>query len=102
MTIVQEAIESHESKLSFGLYPEEKVMFRTYPDGAIKSPFPNIVASLWFHMSLDKINHSRTIYGTLDLLGDIGGLSDAFFALGGIIVTFFSFLMGNNLDKLLI
>ena len=53
-------------------------------------------------MSLDKINHSRTIYGTLDLLGDIGGLGDAFSALGRLIVALSSLIMGSNLDKLLI
>ena len=30
--------------------------------------------------------HKRTIYGPLDLLGDVGGLADALIAIGGAVI----------------
>ena len=100
--MIKETIESNERKLGFGLFPAEKVLFRTFIDATLKSPFPGAISGVFVHMSLDEIKHSRTIYGTLDLLGDIGGLQDILFQIGGYVVTFISFFTGSSLNSLLI
>ena len=100
--MIKETIESNERKLGFGLFPAEKVLFRTFIDATLKSPFPGAVSGIFVHMSLDEIKHSRTIYGTLDLLGDIGGLSDMLFQIGGYAVALVSFFTGSGLNSVLI
>ena len=71
-------------------------------DATMKSPFPDTIAGLFVHMSLDQIKHSRTIYGTLDLLGDVGGLSDILFQIGSYAVALISFFTGSGLNSVLI
>ena len=46
--------------------------------------------------------HKRTIYGPLDLLGDVGGLADALIAIEGIIVSLLEILGGSSLSSSLI
>lgn len=46
--------------------------------------------------------HKRTIYGPLDLLGDVGGLADALIAIGGAVIASLQILSGNRLTNYLI
>ena len=46
------------------------------------------IASMYFRIQTDKINHSRTVYGFMDWLGDVGGINEVMsavfiFILGG-------------------
>ena len=77
-------------------------MFRAAKDDLTRHPFPNRVGGIIVSMSLDLIEHERAIYTIFDLLGDIGGLSDILFKLGGILVWIISFLTGSGLDRLLV
>ena len=45
--------------------------------------------------SKNIIEHKRVIYGPLDLLGDIGALSDALFPIGGILISLLHVITGN-------
>ena len=45
------------------------------------SPIDSQLIQLQFVQSNDVVYHERSIYTILDLLGDIGGLSDALIAL---------------------
>ena len=53
-------------------------------------------------MSLDKIYHTRSIYGIWDLLGDIGGLFDMLRFIAGPITALSTSLLGFGLDQYLI
>ena len=53
-------------------------------------------------MSLDETTYLRTIYGFFDWLGDVGGLNDMLFLLGGQIFAFISYFVGSGLNRYLI
>ena len=55
-----------------------------------------------FYYSLDFTEHQRQIYGPLDFLGDVGGLTDALIAIGAIFVSILQLITGNPLTKYLI
>ena len=40
------------------------------------SPSQTLIAEMFFRIQSDKIVHSRTVYGLIDWLGDIGGIED--------------------------
>jgi len=49
--------------------------------------FP-VIAEMYFRLDLDSLKHERSVYQVMDLLGDVGGVSDilmsvAFFLCGG-------------------
>ena len=52
-------------------------------------------------MSLDKVKNIRSIYSTLDLLGDVGGLYSILLDVGNILVVVFTFFTGSSMDKYL-
>ena len=56
-----------------------------------------------FHieMSLDKVKNIRSIYSTLDLLGDVGGLFAILLDSGNILIMVFTFFTGSSMDKYL-
>ena len=101
MVITRQNIQSIESKLSFGFNADEITLYST-DESDIKNHNSVAFGSLWFHMSLDVVEHQRTIYGTLDLLADIGGLSDILYIIGGNLVAVMLFLSGSGLNRFLI
>ena len=62
----------------------------------------NLILEVSITRSPDLIMHKRTIYGPLDLLGDVGGLADALIAIGGVLIALLQFLGGNRLNNYLI
>ena len=60
------------------------------------------IFTMTFMMSKDVVVHSRQIYNFLDLLGDIGGLSDALMIIGKLIVVSSTVISGNALDQFLV
>ena len=46
----------------------------------------NLILEVSITRSPDSMIHKRTIYGPLDLLGDVGGLADALIAIGGAVI----------------
>ena len=46
------------------------------------------LAQFVIYVNKDIHQHDREIYGPLDFLGDVGGLSDALLAIGGWLITF--------------
>ena len=51
---------------------------------------------------MDRINHTRSIYGVWDLLSDIGGLFDILRLIAGPITALSTALLGSGLDRYLI
>ena len=46
-------------------------------------------------MSLDVIEHNRTIYNMFDWLGDIGGLLGILASIGGLLISMLTFIFGS-------
>ena len=46
-------------------------------------------------MSLDVIEHNRTIYNMFDWLGDIGGLLGILASIGGLLISMLTFIVGS-------
>ena len=40
-----------------------------------------------FYRNNERREHKRTIYGPLNFLGDVGGLTDALFGIGSILIS---------------
>ena len=57
MTITRENIQSIERKVSFGFDAYSMTLYNTELDETMKSPFPNVIGAVWFHMSLDVVDH---------------------------------------------
>ena len=56
------------------------------------------LAEMRFIRKLDVIDHSRVIYGPLDYLGDIGGLTDALTGIGSALIFMIQLFTGRKLD----
>ena len=57
---------------------------------------------MYFSMSLDIIEHSRSVYSVWDLLGDIGGLFDMLRLIVTPILTLIITAIGNSLDSFIV
>ena len=66
------------------------------------TPMENLILEVSITRSPDSMIHKRTIYGPLDLLGDVGGLADALIAIGGVVIALIQFIGGNRLNNYLI
>ena len=55
-----------------------------------------------FKHSRNIIEHKREIYGILDFLGDVGGLSDALFPVGSILISLLHLFTGNQFTSYLL
>ena len=51
---------------------------------------------------MDEVEHVRIIYSLLDVLGDIGGLSDALWLIGKLIVFLYSLASRSGLSVFLV
>ena len=52
-----------------------------------------------FKINKKILNHTRVIYGPLDLLGDVGGLTDSLKAIAQAIIFLVSLVTGSKLDQ---
>ena len=48
------------------------------------------------------MKHHRSIYTFLDFLGDVGGLLDGLKLIGGLLVSAYTFIVGNPLNAYLV
>ena len=57
-----------------------------------------------FQIRLDNylVTHGRQVYGILDLIGDIGGLTDGLKAVSSIVVWFLQLFIGNETQRYLL
>ena len=50
----------------------------------------------------DVVHYKRSIYSTLDFLGDLGGLYDALLVLGYVMIFLFKIIVGNEQEDYLL
>ena len=62
----------------------------------------SLLVSVEFKLDRDVSHHNRSIYTSLDLLGDVGGLFDALKAIMSVVVTIYFNLFGNPLNEFLL
>ena len=63
---------------------------------------PNLLAHFDINLSPDIIHYKRSIYSTLDFLGDLGGLYDALWFLCRFFIGIYSLIVGSELDNFLL
>ena len=49
-----------------------------------------------YERDLNKTVIERTVYGILDMLGDVGGLTEALFSIGLVLISFFQYQVFEN------
>ena len=49
-----------------------------------------LIGEIFFELSSTKTVYQRQVFGVLDFLGRIGGFSTVIFAVGGLLVSFYS------------
>ena len=101
----REILNSDHKFHSLGVFPHYPIEFTTLPESFEKlqgtTRFDGIM-SIQFYYSLDFVEHHRQIYSPLDFLGDVGGLTDALFPIGALVVSLFQLIFGNPLSKYMI
>ena len=65
-------------------------------------PDTDIVMRLEFETSPDDINHNRSVYTSLDLLGDVGGLLDMCILIAKIIWSIIFTISGSEINRYLL
>ena len=101
----REILYSDHKFHSLGVFPHYPIEFTTLPESFEKlqgtTRFDGIM-SIQFYYSLDFVEHHRQIYSPLDFLGDVGGLTDALFPIGALVVSLLQLIFGNPLSKYMI
>ena len=101
----REILNSDHKFHSLGVFPHYPIEFTTLPESFEKlqgtTRFDGIM-SIQFYYSLDFVEHKRQIYSPLDFLGDVGGLTDALFPIGALVVSLLQLIFGNPLSKYMI
>ena len=101
----REILYSDHKFHSLGVFPHYPMEFTTLPESFEKlqgtTRFDGIM-SIQFYYSLDFVEHHRQIYSPLDFLGDVGGLTDALFPIGALVVSLLQLIFGNPLSKYMI
>ena len=95
--LVHHKIESEEAYSGTGIESQfDKNFFqlefttRLFHESSTEGLFSMIIS-----MSPDIVYHKRSIYTFLDMLGDIGGLSDALFPIGGFFISVIKAITGS-------
>ena len=101
--ITQHHVESQESWFGAGFVaPVESDFYTIDFEVSPFTEFEEGIFTLAIVMSKDVVWHNRQIYSLLELLGDIGGLSDALLIIGKIIMVGTIAIKGNQLDDFLL
>ena len=91
--------------LGLGILPNNQ---RTWFE--LASPEPEILSlidtpmifSAAFTLHNDVLHHNRSIYNSLDLLGDVGGLFDALRGIGSFLIAIYFRVFGNPIHSYLL
>ena len=99
--------DSEESFLGLGLFPSnKKIWFNLRNKGEVKKSEhynkERLFFSAGFSLDSDVTFYKRSIYTTLDLLGDIGGLFDALKGISSFIVAFYFNIFGDPIQSYLL
>ena len=102
--LVHHKVESEDAYSGFGLEDPVVTDFFQLEFRAriFNHPSTETLFILSIAMSPEIVHHKRSIYTILDMLGDIGGLSDALFSIGGFFISFITAITGSQLDNFLV
>ena len=91
--VTRSKVDLNDYQFNVGnLVVDETVGFHAKISGGRILPYTNrFWNSITYEMSLTRHAYSRTVYNSLDFLGDVGGLFGALGPLGAIFITMFEF-----------
>jgi len=105
-TLQEHEADSEESLLGLGFSPNNQRTWFEYTSAVpeIRDQYApdDVLFSLKIKLDNDVVHHKRSIYTSLDLLGDIGGLFDALKIISSIIITLYFSIFGNPLHGYLL
>ena len=106
LKITEESLESDDKLYSLGIFSESSTFHTVQEDLLMKpqskAPGSDKLLEIDFTTSPERREHVRVIYGPLDFLGDVGGLSDALFGIGSILITLIQAFSGNSISSYLL
>ena len=85
----------NNQKRWFGWYSEKPEIKPNYAPGYI-------LFAIEFRLNKDVLHFKRSIYTSLDLLGDVGGLFDALKGISSMLVAFYFSIFGNPMHDYLL
>ena len=85
-------VQLYDSILNVGQRQESKEFFTLEDSTTIQQGDPQRLTFTMIYMHNNIMEHSREVYGLLDLIGDVGGLSDGISYIVRGILFFLSFL----------
>ena len=87
-----EDVTFHDSLLQIGSLTSDSAKFFSITDGKSRPIWEREdLYMVRYEMSLDKVEHERTVYGILDWLGDVGGLLEALIYISTALLFFIQF-----------
>ena len=87
--ITKETLENDDKFYSLGLFQKYDTFYSSpveFEKLEVPKPSPNLAVTVIFELDSLMNEYSRSIYGPLDLLGDVGGLADALTGIGSVVV----------------
>ena len=101
ITITEEVLDSDDKFHSLGIFSDSQTFYTT--SNKLETSEFDMVPNQWlvtmieFYRSRERKEHKRSIYGPLNLLGDVGGLADALFWIGSALVSSLQIISGSSL-----
>ena len=98
--------DSEESLLGLGILPNNQRTWFEYtsvvPETRDQYTPDEVLFSVKIKLENEVVHHKRSVYTSLDLLGDIGGLLDALKSISSVIVTLYFSIFGNPMHEYLL
>ena len=89
-----------------GIFTEEQTFYTSSTEIQTQTEVKRLdslgLIQIEFFLNRDIRQHKRVIYGPLEFLGDVGGLSDALTAIGSALISIFQYFTGNRLSAYLL
>ena len=101
ITITEEVLDTDDKFHSLGIFTDSQTFYTTSnkleTSEFDRGPDQSEVTLIEFYRSRERKEHKRSIYGPLNLLGDVGGLADALFWIGSALVYSLQIISGSSL-----
>ena len=95
-------LESENDFIGFGMNTQDVEFFDVSFHHDMPPATGDTLLTVQILLERDVVHYKRSIYSTLDFLGDLGGLYDALLVLGYVMIFLFKIIVGNELEDYLL